>query len=46
MITGIKFGGLHTPPPKPKPRVAPLPLEYKKTSKQVIKNVEPKRIDE
>ena len=46
MITGINFGGLHTPPPKTKPKLAPLPLEYKKPTKVVIKNVEPKRIDD
>ena len=43
MITGINFGGLHTPPPKPKPRIAPLPEEYKQESANLtIKNPAPK----
>ncbi len=46
MITGIRFGGLHTPPPKPKPRVAPLPEEYKQQIQVLaIKNIAPKPVN-
>tara|TARA_E500000178_G_scaffold286845_1_gene288839 strand:- start:51756 stop:51893 length:138 start_codon:yes stop_codon:yes gene_type:complete len=43
MITGINFGGLSTPPPKPKPLTAPLPAEYKQPLlNTTIKNPVPK----
>lgn len=45
MITGINFGGLSKPPPKPKPRVAPLPAEYLRPKpNNKIKNRSPKSI--
>ena len=28
MITGINFGGLEKPKPRPTPKIAPLPAEY------------------
>jgi len=45
VITGIRFGGLGKPAPKPKPMIAPLPEEYKQPKpNQVIKNYPPKSI--
>jgi hypothetical protein len=45
MITGINFGGLEKPKPKPTPKVAPLPAEYlQPKSNNKIKNRSPKSI--
>ena len=46
LITGIRFGGLGKPTPKPKPLIAPTPQEHKDQQLEVVKNPQPKQIDE
>ena len=46
MISNINFGGLGKPAPKTAPFVAPTPVEHQIKKQEIIKNREPKQIDE
>ena len=46
MISNINFGGLSKPVPKPQPLVAPDPVEHQHTKQEIVKNNNPKQIDE
>ena len=46
MISSINFGGLGKPASKVAPLVAPTPPEHKDQQLEVVKNPQPKQIDE
>lgn len=46
MISNINFGGLSKPAPKPQPLVAPDPVEHQNKKQEIVKNKNPKQIDE